>query len=149
MLDPELLNKGKLSEGQMKQLSQVFVTSSGDNPVVQRKVTELPQDRHTHEEHLYGYHEPVKIPIGKLSLRRILELLDKHETDPVKNTPEALALTYKLDLGVVQAMITYFRPFKVHVPDKVKPEEGLAKIKKLMIKPFYLDMKKDSQKSGV
>ena len=130
----------------MKKLSQVYVTSTGDNPIVQRKEKELPKDCHTHEEYMYGIHEPIKIPYGKLSLRQVVELLDKYATDPVTNTPEKLASDYKIDLKLAIDMTTYFRPFKVHLPPKKEKQTGVARVKEIISTPFYLDMKKDAEK---
>jgi len=140
LADPELLNKGKLSAAEIKNLSQVYVTSTGDNPVIKSK-QKLPDDRHTHEEFLYGYQEPIKIPLGKVSLRQLLELLEKHAANPVKNSPEVLSVEYKLDLQTTQNVVEYFRTFRVYLQPK-GPEPGrLEMAKNLIVKPFVFDNK--------
>jgi len=138
--DPDLLNKGKLSEEEIHHLSQVYIKSSGNNAEIKAK-KRLPDDRHSHEEYVYGFYEPTKVPAGKVTLRQLNDLLEKYARDPVKFSPDLLAKEYKLDIVTTHNLVEYFRTFQVYVKPK-GPEPGrIEQAKFLLAKPFVFDPK--------
>jgi hypothetical protein len=117
-IDPELLNRGKLDPKTMEHLSKVFLKSTGDNPILERKNTKLPQVRKGWDGYEYGYEEPTNIPQGKASMRQILEILNSYQSKPSENSPEKLAKEYNLEVEDVKNMLKYFTPFQVFLPKK-------------------------------
>jgi len=111
----------------MEHLSKVFIKSEGDNPILKRNPTsrKLPQDRKNRIDYEYGYEEPSTIPLGKASMRQVLEFLSKHQTEPKVNTAEKIAEEYKLDLVDVHNVLTYFKPFDVILPKKLSDQPKL------------------------
>ncbi len=78
----------------MEHLSKVFLKSTGDNPILERKNTKLPQVRKGWDGYEYGYEEPSE------------------------NSPEKLAKEYNLEVEDVKNMLKYFTPFQVFLPKK-------------------------------
>lgn len=106
----------------MDNLSKVFLSSKGDNPVIETR-RKLPRERKGWDGYEYGYEEPDKIPQGKASMRQVLDILNAYETKPSINTPEKLAAEYNLNLQDVQNLLKYFKPFQVYIPKKEKKEK--------------------------
>jgi len=136
--DPELLNRGKLSEDERNKLSQVYLKSQGDNWVIRTKQN-LPSARVTPVDNVYGVEEPAIIPKGRITLRQTLELMEKYQQDKEKNTPEVLAKEYNLEIPVTINVLTKFRPFQVYVQPKPEEKAGVEKLKQIMAKPFVFD----------
>jgi NADH dehydrogenase [ubiquinone] 1 alpha subcomplex assembly factor 4 len=116
-----LLNKGKLDPATLDHLSKVYIKSEGDNPVINSS-RRLPQDRKSPLDFEFGYEEPKMIPKGKTTMRNVLEILSKHQTEPNVETIEKLAKDYNMDLVDVANIVQYFKPFEVIMPKKA--EEG-------------------------
>jgi len=137
--DPDLLTKGKLDPKTLENMSKVFLTSHGDNPVVKSIKKDLPTDRRGHEEYPYGMDESVVVPPGKASMRQLLDLLSNHQSKPRDFTADKLAAEYKLDIVDVRNVLEYFKPFQLHVPKK-KEQPKLPPLK-------YLQKKMDDIKN--
>ena len=61
-----------------------------------------------------GYHEPIKVSKGKLSIRQALLLIGKHQQDPTVNTPMRLANEFTLH-PTVTSMKQYNLPFQLYI----------------------------------
>jgi len=131
--DPNLLTQGKLDPKTMENMSRVFLTSQGDNPVIKRRTKDLPVDRRGHEEYPYGSEEPAVIPPGKASMKQLLDLLSNHQSKPREYTADKLAAEYNLDVVDVRNTLEYFKPFQLHIPKK-KEQVKLPPLKYLQTK---------------
>ncbi|CAG7728582.1 unnamed protein product [Allacma fusca] len=118
--DPNLLTKAKEDPVLMDKLQHVFLTSQGENSEIATKA-KLPQERAHPEGWEFGFNEPTKVPVGKITFRKMLELLANHQVEPETFTAEKLAKDYNLDLENVKNIIRYFKPFILYTPKK-KPE---------------------------
>jgi len=131
--DPELLTKGKLDPKSMENMSKVFLTSQGNNPIIKARKKDLPMDRKGHEEYPYGTEEPAVIPQGKASMKQLLDLLINHQSKPRQFTADKLAAEYNLDVVDVRNVVEYFKPFQLYIPKK-KEQPKLAPLKYLQTK---------------
>ncbi|CAG7731139.1 unnamed protein product [Allacma fusca] len=62
----------------------------GQNSEIVTKA-KLPQERNQPEGWEFGLNEPAKVPVGKITFRKMLELLANHEVEPETFTAEKLA----------------------------------------------------------
>jgi len=137
--DPNLLTQGKLDPKSMENMSKVFLTSHGDNPVVKRRTRDLPTDRRGHDDYPYGMEEPTVVPQGKASMKQLLDLLSNHQSKPRDFTADKIATEYNLDIVDVRSLLEYYKPFQLHVPKK-KEQPKLPPLK-------YLQQKMDNLKN--
>ncbi|XP_064095113.1 protein NDUFAF4 homolog isoform X1 [Macrobrachium nipponense] len=113
--------KGKDKE-LLERLRTVYVTSKDVTPEI--KISSetpnrpLPVDRKTMEDPEYGFHVPARVPYGKITLRDALQAISKHQEDPQLWTAKKISYEYKIDSGLAEKMLTYFRTFIVVVPNK-------------------------------
>lgn len=56
----------------------------------------LPKSR-TYQDFEFGFYMPDSVPVGKLTLKEIFQVIIKHKEDSVKNSSDILAAKYKLD----------------------------------------------------
>lgn len=56
----------------------------------------LPLNRKLVEQFEFGFHEPLKIPVGSCTLRQILKFLTSHMEDPVTWNSTKIAIEYKI-----------------------------------------------------
>lgn len=84
LANPNLLEEqAKKNQDLDNRLKEVYVTSK--DPVLPKEVTVekvLPVERKNIERPEFGYHEPVKVTKGKLSIRQALLMIGKHHQDP-------------------------------------------------------------------
>ncbi|KAF5286172.1 hypothetical protein FQR65_LT12930 [Abscondita terminalis] len=78
----------------------------------------LPIDRHTIEDSIFGYHEPKRVPYGRVTLKSVLKFISEYQTDTRENTIKKIADANKLSEKSVENIISYFRVYEVYVPEK-------------------------------
>lgn len=122
--DPELLTRDRIEPKTLNHLTKVFIQSQGDNATIQRKKDFLPVERSSTHDYEYGFEEPKNIPLGKVSMKQLLDLINNHEVKPHEFSPEVLAEHYKLNVDDVRNIVKYYKPFQVHVPKKQPKKEG-------------------------
>ncbi|RWS22540.1 hypothetical protein B4U80_08220, partial [Leptotrombidium deliense] len=75
--------------------------------------SKLPKQRSPPEELIYGIKEPENIPVGKLSLRQIIDILSVSHNNPAEFTIENASKHYKVDEEKLKSMLSYFHIFRV------------------------------------
>lgn len=65
----------------------------------------MPKEKFLQERFEYGFFEPEEVKLGKISLRKTLDLLANYSKDPDKYTNEFIAKEYKLELKDVGMFI--------------------------------------------
>lgn len=104
----------------------VFAYDSSDfQPEIKRAKDNLPQDRDTPAETLYGFVEPTFIPKGKVSLSQTIELLTKHGINPKEYKAEQAAKEYGLELQDAKLILEYYMPLTTLDPSN---EQDMARI---------------------
>lgn len=104
------------------------------DPPIQRQDDEdrpLPTSTKSIDIFEYGYLEPVKISPGRCSLRQATQFILDHSEDPKLWTKEKIADDYKMKAENVENILTYFKTFAVHLPNKQKALES-SKPRKLL-----------------
>lgn len=105
-------------------LKSVYVTSQDvmlphtaikDNPD-----RPLPMDRSVIIDPEFGFIEPKLVPYGKVTLRRAVEAITRHQEDPVLWTARRLAIEHKLSVELTEKMLKYFQTFVLVVPPNPK-----------------------------
>ncbi|XP_023228512.1 protein NDUFAF4 homolog [Centruroides sculpturatus] len=87
----------------------------------------LPQNRSYVKSSEYGVFEATSVPQGKISLRQVIEFLNKHQTDPNLWNAKLIAKEYKLDLTMTEQILKHFSLYSVAFPDKkYKPSRFLS-----------------------
>ena len=82
-------------------LKNIYVTSR--EPELQETLQNknisrpLPMNRENVTSPEMGYHEPVRVTKGRLSIRQAMELIKKHQQDPETNTPSRLAQEFTIN----------------------------------------------------
>jgi NADH dehydrogenase [ubiquinone] 1 alpha subcomplex assembly factor 4 len=76
----------------------------------------MPENRSDLEDFEFGYKEPEKIPDGRISIKKALDLVNKHASDREQFTAEVLASEYKLNVIDCQNVVKHFNPLLLHVP---------------------------------
>jgi hypothetical protein len=89
-------------------LKQVKVVSSGENIELNKR--KLPQYNDNLDTYLYGYKEPDKIPLGKISLKLFNEMIK--ESNDKKMDNNLLSNKYKLDKNLIDTLLIYYKPFQ-------------------------------------
>ncbi|KAK7107039.1 protein NDUFAF4 homolog [Littorina saxatilis] len=118
---PEFLEEQKKKHVQLDDfLKQVKVDSVGDNHEIKAKSDRsLPEDRNKNTPAEYGFPEPERIPEGRASLRQVLGFISQHHLDPRQNSPEKIAMDYKLDPAQVKKIVQYFQTLQMHIPQEM------------------------------
>lgn len=128
----------------LERLKDVYVTSEDVTP--EKKLHSetperpLPSDRAFNIDPEYGFHEPVKIPYGKITLRTALDVISKHQQDPEVWSAKKISYEYKMDMGLTEKVLSHFRTFVLILPDpsqKHKITEDMLKASPLTA-PIYL-----------
>ncbi|KAK7086888.1 Uncharacterized protein (UPF0240) [Halocaridina rubra] len=108
----------------LKRLEDVYVTSEDVSPQVsissKNPHRPLPADRAYIVEPEYGFHEPLKVPYGKITLRDALAAISKHQENPGEWTAKKISYEYKIDLGLTEKMLIHFRTFVLVLPNQSK-----------------------------
>lgn len=119
---PEELEKLQTKSPQLDdRLKQIFVTSEDTilDPGPQKKVSSnLPQNRHTPVEPEFGFYEPEKIPLGRLSLRQALKIITDHQHEPGKWDAQTVANKYNISIKLSENILQYYKAFEVYIPDQ-------------------------------
>ncbi|XP_026332812.1 protein NDUFAF4 homolog [Hyposmocoma kahamanoa] len=155
--DPKLNEKLNTKDAELdKMLKDVYVTSEGKpEEDITREIQQknpnrpLPMYRMQPEDYEYGFKEPDQISYGRVTLRKALEFLAAHQSNPNEVTPEKIAQEYKLKLDDVNNVIKYFKTFEIFVPEtKTAPATfaGPASLRKQMERAFEMKQIEDKKK---
>ncbi|XP_046821456.1 protein NDUFAF4 homolog [Vespa crabro] len=127
-------------------LKNVYVTSTGtkmdtlDQPNPDRP---LPTSR-TSEDFEFGFYMPNSVPVGKLTLKEIFQIIIEHKEDSVKNSSDILATKYKLDKETIEKLLEYYKLYQLVLPkEKVdnKFKFSIDKIKQFTM--GFMQLKED------
>jgi len=126
----------KIPPEHLERLKKVYVTS--EDPVVHASDSESekkkrPKSKEYLEEPEYGYMEPEVIPKGKLSMRQAVELITRHQSEPERWNADLIAKEYRLDLGITQKVLFYYRAYELWLPPTDRPEQWKEKTKKFIV----------------
>ncbi|XP_067134648.1 protein NDUFAF4 homolog [Centruroides vittatus] len=115
--------------GLLDRLKSVKITSY--DPVKEESKKDdgkvLPQNKSYVKSSEYGVFEATSVPQGKISLRQVIEFLNKHQTDPNLWNAKLIAKEYKLDLTMTEQILKHFSLYSVAFPDeKYKPSRFLS-----------------------
>jgi len=132
-------------------LKDVYVESHDPKPQnTNEQSRPLPSNRENPTVPELGYREPSKVTKGKLTIRQALQLINKHQEDPINNTPSALANEFTISLSVSENIIRHFRSFEYHGPPtdltKLGIKQGLKSLPSEAIKKD--SAVKSDEKSG-
>ncbi|ELU10393.1 hypothetical protein CAPTEDRAFT_149484 [Capitella teleta] len=94
---------------------------------IRSKSRPMPEERRQLADLEYGYKEPERIPEGRISIMKALELLNKNSEDPKANTAAVLAAEYKLKEDDCDNIVKHFHALMLHMP---KDKDG---------KPLHLE----------
>lgn len=105
-------------------LKSVYVTSEDVTlpikPIKDNPDRPLPIDRSVTVDPEFGFIEPKSVPYGKVTLRRAVEAISRHQEDPVLWTARRLAIEHKLSVELTEKMLKYFQTFVLVVPPNPK-----------------------------
>ncbi|KAL3883989.1 hypothetical protein ACJMK2_030215 [Sinanodonta woodiana] len=138
---PEIMQElNKKNEQLLENLKQLKVISHGRPPELKAKA-KLPQYMRHEKSPEFGFHEPEKIPEGRVTLRSALNFITQHSVDPSSVTVEMIAKQYKIDRIQAQNVLTYFHTFKIHISEDFlkkypKLSKALEEGKNADITPF-------------
>ena len=110
----DLLRK---NDSLLERMDQIKITSQGDNPDV-KSARKLPEDRGRSNLQLsiYGQTEPAKIPIGRMSMKQVVESLVDYSKDREAWTAPRIANTYRIDAEKARNLTHYYQVFDIHLP---------------------------------
>ncbi|XP_068219468.1 NADH dehydrogenase [ubiquinone] 1 alpha subcomplex assembly factor 4 [Palaemon carinicauda] len=153
---PEATKEGLIAKDKelLERLRTVYVSSKDVTPETnispEMPSRPLPADRNFTEDPEYGFHIPAKVPYGKITLRDAMEAISKHQQDPQLWTAKKVSYEYKIDTGVAEKMLTYFRTFLLVIPGEQKVTRAMLSFSP-MNAPLYLNQlpsgKKDESKT--
>jgi len=110
----DLLRK---NENLLDRMDQLKVTSQGDNPEIKAYTARrMPEDRSALQKSIYGQQEPEKIPIGRMSMKQVVESLVDHSRDKEAWTASAIANSYRIDAEKAKNLTYYYQVFDIHLP---------------------------------
>ncbi|KAL2734185.1 protein NDUFAF4 [Vespula squamosa] len=96
----------------------------------------LPKSR-TSKDFEFGFYMPDSVPIGKLTLKEIFQVIIKHKEDSVKNSSDILAAKYKLDKETIEKLLEYYKLYQLVLPKrKVDDSFSIENIKKFTVEGF-------------
>ncbi|KAL2721603.1 protein NDUFAF4 [Vespula maculifrons] len=98
----------------------------------------LPKSR-TYEEFEFGFYMPDSVPVGKLTLKEIFQVIIKHKEDSVKNSSDILAAKYKLDKETIEKLLEYYKLYQLVLPKRKVNNTNvfsMENIKKLSVEGF-------------
>ncbi|XP_043666380.1 protein NDUFAF4 homolog isoform X2 [Vespula pensylvanica] len=98
----------------------------------------LPKSR-TYEDFEFGFYMPDSVPVGKLTLKEIFQVIIKHKEDSVKNSSDILAAKYKLDKETIEKLLEYYKLYQLVLPKRKVDNTNafsMENIKKLSIEGF-------------
>ncbi|KAI4494331.1 hypothetical protein M0802_009014 [Mischocyttarus mexicanus] len=130
------LNPGFLKDHYAKNLKldenlkNVYVTSTGSetNTLNQPNPDRpLPLSRVT-EDLEFGFHLPDSVPIGKITLKDLFQLIISYKDDSVKNNFDSLAKQYKLDKETVEKLIEYYKLYQLIIPERFSIKSAIKKL---------------------
>ncbi|XP_055384896.1 protein NDUFAF4 homolog [Condylostylus longicornis] len=126
--DPEFVERASKRDVLLdNRLKQVFVTSEIHKltQIEEDEKKPLPLNRSAVEDFEFGFKEPVKVTIGRCTLRQAMKFLVDHESDPTVFTAAKIAEDYKIKHDTVEKILKHFRIFQIHIPDKKLQEKIL------------------------
>ncbi|KAI4458046.1 hypothetical protein MML48_7g00003167 [Holotrichia oblita] len=130
---PDALQESlKKNEELDKHLKNVFLTSY--DPVVKDRNPRqninlekpLPLDRSATTPFEYGFHEPKRIPLGKITLRKVLRFISEHHVDSKVNNAAKIAEDYLLPEKTVENILKYFKMYEIYIPTERKVKATFA-----------------------
>jgi uncharacterized protein YktA (UPF0223 family) len=102
-------------------LKKVFVTAS---EAEQKRPVNPNRPLPTSTEHIGFFElgfketEPTEVPLGKVSLRKVIQFIEDYKMSPEVWSKEKIASEYKLNLEDVNNVLEHYRLFTVHIPAK-------------------------------
>lgn len=135
--NPELIQKLSQKSAPLDdRLKKIYVTSeteivqNPERPESESSERSLPLNRKTPEEFEFGYMESLKVPRGKMSMRRVLEMLNEHQLDAENATAAKFSTQYKVKESYIQDILSHYKVLSLHVNDpKMKkrlPQQEMA-----------------------
>jgi len=110
----ELLRK---NENLLDRMDQLKITSMGDNPEIKAySARKMPEDRTALQKSIYGQTEPEKIPIGRMSMKQVVEALVDYSRDREEFSSSAISQSYRIDAEKAQNLTYYYQVFDIHLP---------------------------------
>jgi len=110
----ELLRK---NDNLLERMDQLKITSQGDNPEIKAYTARrMPEDRTALQKSIYGQTEPEKIPIGRMSMKQVVEALVDYSRDREEFTASAISQSYRIDAEKAKNLTYYYQVFDIHLP---------------------------------
>ncbi|KAK4883695.1 hypothetical protein RN001_007014 [Aquatica leii] len=124
---PNIEEIDKKNENLDKHLRDVYVTSHDEMPKSTTNPNKpLPVNRHIIEDPFLGYHEPKKVPYGRVTLKSALQFISQHQTNAADHTITKIAEIHKLPEETVKNIVDYFRVYEVYIPEKKSKTQFLG-----------------------
>ncbi|GJQ81581.1 hypothetical protein Trydic_g9956 [Trypoxylus dichotomus] len=130
---PDTLKESlKKNEQLDKHLKNVFLTSHdpvSKDEIAKTKINSekpLPLDRTTQPDFEYGFYEPKRIPLGKVTLRKALQFISEHHVDAKTNNATKIAEEYLLPEKTVESILRYFKMYELYIPQERKVKATFA-----------------------
>ncbi|KAL5009925.1 hypothetical protein ScPMuIL_012230 [Solemya velum] len=120
---PEYLEAQKVkNEHLLQNLKHMHVESH--DPVQEKQMTEsakrpLPENRDRVTESEFGFQEPSFVPVGKASIKQVMDFIAQHQGQPEAYTAQDIASEYKLELVQVQQVLRYFQGYQMYLPKEL------------------------------
>ncbi|KAK9736447.1 Uncharacterized protein family (UPF0240) [Popillia japonica] len=130
---PDALQESlKKNEKLDKHLKNVFLTSY--DPVVKDRNRQeninlekpLPLDKSATVPFEYGFYEPKRIPLGRITLRKVMRFISEHHVDSKANNATKIAEDYLLPEKTVENILKYFKMYEIYVPTERKVKATFA-----------------------
>uniref|UniRef100_A0A336MI24 CSON012648 protein n=1 Tax=Culicoides sonorensis TaxID=179676 RepID=A0A336MI24_CULSO len=97
--------------------SETEIIRNPEKPEGESTARPLPVSRTTPEDFEFGYLESEKVPRGKIAMRSVLEMLNKHQLNPESSSSAEFSNQYKVKEEYINDILTHFRLLSVHVND--------------------------------
>ncbi|KAF5284485.1 hypothetical protein FQA39_LY17020 [Lamprigera yunnana] len=104
-----------------KRLRDVYVTSQDVTPISPISSNKpLPLVRKNIDEPEFGYHEPKRISLGRVTLKSAVEFISQHHLNAREHSISTISDKYKLPEETVKNIIEYFKVYEVYIPSEKK-----------------------------
>ncbi|XP_058463216.1 protein NDUFAF4 homolog isoform X2 [Malaya genurostris] len=118
---PDLIQKLNTKNKELDEnLKVIFVTSTDSHKSMHTKdsTKSLPSDRAIADDFEFGHLEPLKISRGHCTLRQAIKFISDHHSSQSEWTVSKIAKEYSIREPVIQNILSYFKTFELHMPDK-------------------------------
>nr|XP_022921279.1 protein NDUFAF4 homolog [Onthophagus taurus] len=121
---PEEFKKAlEKDDGLDKRLKDVFIRSH--DPMVKHESQgttnpdrPLPTSRTYVDSGDYGFYEPKKVPLGRVTLRNVVKFISDHQSDKKTFSASKIAEQYLLPEDTTNHILKYYKMYEVYIPQE-------------------------------